>query len=593
MFHNIRWRIAVPYILLVVLMMTGLTIYLNRFVREVYVADLRAQLLSEARLIGNALEPTLVQGATAEEWDALAHQWSRLVEARVTIIAPDGIVLGDSHEDRTRMDNHLWRPEVQQALVEGQGNSLRFSATLGYEMMYTAVPVRLNGTVVAIVRVARPLRQIEIHITRLRQGVLLAAIVASILAVVLALLIVERTVHPIRRLTREAERMAGGDLSTAVIPVTRDEIGQLGRAFNRMAAQLREKMIALEEEKSLFSTVLAYMADGALIVDSAGRILLINSAAARLLGTDEKEAVGRTFAQVARHHRMIELLRRSQANDKEQEETVGMYRQGPYLRMIMTPIRGGGREETLIVLQDLTQMRRLEMMRRDFVSNVAHELRTPLASLKALVETLRDGALDDKEAALRFLHRMETEVDALTQMVKGLLELSRIESGQVPLQLAPMMVEDLVLPSVERLRPQAERAGLLLVITIPPDLPRVRADVEQVRQVITNLVHNAIKFTPPGGQIELSVEAVGEEMVISVRDTGIGISAEDLPRIFERFYKVDRARSGEGTGLGLAIAKHIVQAHGGRIWAESRGEGQGSTFSFTLPLWNDEIEQPE
>nr|MBC7244191.1 HAMP domain-containing protein [Chloroflexota bacterium] len=587
MFHNIRWRIAIPYILLVALIMIALTIYLNHFLHEVYKADVQAQLLSEARLVGNALERSIAQGATADELDALASQWAREIEARITIIAPDGVVLGDSHEDRARMDNHLWRPEVQQALAEGRGNSARFSATLGYEMMYTAVLVKSDETITAIVRVARPLRQVELYTARLHQSILLVAIAASVVAAFLALLIVERTVSPIRRLTSEAEQMAGGDLSVSVTPVTRDEIGQLGRAFNRMAAQLREKMTALEEEKNLFATVQAYMADGALIVDGAGRILLINAAAARLLGTTEKEAMGRSFAQIVRHHRIIELVRRSQDDGQEQEDTVEMYRQGPFLRVIVTPIRGGGKAGILVILQDLTQIRRLETIRRDFVSNVSHELRTPLASLKALVETLRDGALDDKEAALRFLNRMETEVDALTQMVKELLELSRIESGQVPLQLTSAAVAEVVLPPVERLRPQAERAGLHLSVTIPSALPPVHADIERVQQVITNLVHNAIKFTPSGGQVEISAEVVGQEMVISVRDTGMGISAEDLPRIFERFYKADRARSGEGTGLGLAIAKHIVQAHGGRIWAQSEGEDQGSTFSFTLPLWND------
>ncbi|MBC7261766.1 MAG: PAS domain-containing sensor histidine kinase, partial [Chloroflexi bacterium] len=296
---------------------------------------------------------------------------------------------------------------------------------------------------------------------------------------------------------------------------------------------------------------------------------------------------GRSFVQVARQHRVIELVRHSQEAGQEKEETVELRRQGPFLRVIATPIRGGGMEGTLVILQDLTQIRRLETIRRDFISNVSHELRTPLASLKALTETLRNGALEDKEAALRFLSRIETEVDSLTQMVNELLELSRIESRQVPLQLTATAVAEIIVPPVERLRPQAERAGLSLAITLMPDLPRVQADIERAQQIITNLVHNAIKFTPPGGQVTISAEVVGDEMVICVRDTGVGIAAEDLPRIFERFYKADRARSGGGTGLGLAIAKHIVQAHGGRIWAESGGEGRGSMFYFTLPLWKN------
>jgi two-component system phosphate regulon sensor histidine kinase PhoR len=236
----------------------------------------------------------------------------------------------------------------------------------------------------------------------------------------------------------------------------------------------------------------------------------------------------------------------------------------------------------LVVLQDLTRIRRLETVRRDFVSNISHELRTPLASLKALVDTLRDGGLEDAPAARRFLDRMEAEVDALAQMVQELLELSRIESGQVPFHLSPTPISDVVLPAVERLRPQAKRAGVEIRIEIPAGIPRVLADGERVQQIVTNLVHNAIKFTPSGGTIQVSAEPREDDVLILVRDTGVGISAEDLPRIFERFYKVDRARSGSGTGLGLSIAKHIVQGHGGTIWAEST-EDQGSTFYFTLP----------
>jgi len=236
----------------------------------------------------------------------------------------------------------------------------------------------------------------------------------------------------------------------------------------------------------------------------------------------------------------------------------------------------------LVILQDLTQVRRLETVRRDFVSNISHELRTPLASLKALVDTLRDGALEDPPAAQRFLDRMEVEVDALTQMVQELLELSRIESGQVPLQLQAVSIAEAVNIPAERLRPQAERAGLRLDVTLPADLPPVLADAERIQQVVTNLVHNAIKFTPPGGRVTVTAQAAGAEVIVTVQDTGVGIPAEDLPRIFERFYKADRARAGAGTGLGLAIARHIIQAHGGRIWAES-AKGRGSNFYFALP----------
>lgn len=235
------------------------------------------------------------------------------------------------------------------------------------------------------------------------------------------------------------------------------------------------------------------------------------------------------------------------------------------------------------MVQDLTRIRRLETVRRDFISNVSHELRTPLASLKALTETLQEGALEDPPAAHRFLGRIQTEVDALTQMATELLELSRIESGQVPLELKPISPFKLIMTTAERMKMQAERAGLMILVDCAPDLPNIRADMPRLEQVLVNLIHNALKFTRPGGEITLTASPQpGGFICFLVHDTGVGIPTDDLPRIFERFYKIDRARSGGGTGLGLSISRHLVEAHGGKIWAESI-EGRGSTFLFTIP----------
>ncbi|MFW6082985.1 MAG: sensor histidine kinase, partial [Chloroflexota bacterium] len=377
---------------------------------------------------------------------------------------------------------------------------------------------------------------------------------------------------------------------------------ELTRSFNHLAVHLRETIDSLTEQQNQLSAVLDNMADGALITNHEGQVELINPAAAALLGTDEEMALGRSFAQIARDHRIIGLWQDCREELVERVEPMEMGRQGAFFQVIVTPLRESERA-CLVILQDLTRVRRLETVRRDFISNISHELRTPMAALKALVDTLRDGALDDPPAARRFLDRMDVEVDALTQMVQELLQLSRIESGAAPIRLEPVAVSDVVVAPVERLRPQAERAGLRLTVGVPFDLPTILADKGRVQQVVTNLVHNAIKFTLPGGEIEVSARRlvvsdddttargiglkpgelpVGPWILVQVKDTGVGIPAEDLPRIFERFYKADRARSGGGTGLGLAIAKHIVQAHDGHIWAHSV-EGEGSTFFFVLP----------
>mgnify|MGYP000632327715 CR=1 FL=1 len=584
MFCKLRWRIALPYVALILVATLGLTVHISDQVRQVRLADLEAQLLADARLLADGAAPLLQEKADPQVLDGLARRWAAALEARVTVIGADGVVLGESHEDRTQMDNHLLRPEIRQALKAGQGSSIRPSATLGYEMMYVAVSIRDGpGQVLGVMRVALPVAEIEANVNRLRRSIALAGLATALAATLLAVFLAGRMTEPLRQLTAVAGRLAAGDLNARLFLSRRDEVGRLTAAFNHMADRLREQMTSLAEERGRLTTVLDHMADGVLITDREGQVRLINAAAARLLNTDEQQAVGCSFAQVAPHYPLIELWKRCREQGGEQTDTVEISRHGLFLQAIVTPFAEAEAQGYLIILQDLTRIRRLETVRRDFISNISHELRTPLAGLKALVDTLRGGAIKNPPAARRFLKRMDAEVDALTQMVEELLELSRIESGQAPLRLAPTPVAEVVIPPVDRLRPQAERAGLELTILLPSDLPPVLADVERARQVLTNLVHNAIKFTPSGGYVTVAAQTAGEEMLFSVQDTGVGIAAEDLPRIFERFYKADRARSGGGTGLGLAIAKHIVQGHGGRIWAESV-EGQGSTFYFTLLL---------
>jgi two-component system phosphate regulon sensor histidine kinase PhoR len=584
MFRRLRWRIALPYVALILAATLGLTIYISEQVRQVRLADLEAQLLADARLLADSVAPLLEGATNPEALDELARGWATALQGRVTIIGADGTVLGESHEDRTQMDNHLRRPEVQQALEAGQGSSMRYSATLGYEMMYVAVPIRaVESQPLGVIRVALPLGEIEANIGRLRQNMVLAGLGVALTAALLAVFLAGYITRPLRQLTAVAERMAAGDLNARLRSSSRDEVGQLTQAFDHMADRIREQVTNLAEEQSRLAAVLDHMADGVLITGEDSQVRLVNAAAARLLDTSEERALGRSFAQVAPYHPLIEMWKACRKQGEEQVGMVEVSRHGLFLQGIITPFEESDAEGYLVILQDLTRIRRLETVRRDFISNISHELRTPLSGLKALVDTLRGGAIKDPPAAKRFLKRMDAEVDALTQMVEELLELSRIESGQVPLRLAPTPVAELVIPPVDRLRPQAERAGLEFTVLLPPQAPPVLADADRARMVLTNLVHNALKFTPPGGSVTVAARPAGDEVVISVQDTGVGIPAEDLSRIFERFYKADRARSGGGTGLGLAIAKHVIQGHGGRIWAESV-EGKGSTFYFTLPV---------
>ena len=612
-FQSIRWRIAVPYVILTLFSTLALSTYFTGQMRQIRLENLTSQLLAQASIIADASIPLLSTDHDLPAINNQALRWAHLIDARVTIIGLDGSVLGESDASYELMDNLGKRPEVVAALSRGTGDSIRLSRTVGIEMSYVALAIENESEQLGVARVAVPLSIIEANLSGFRPTIFASTLVIALLAIVLALLIAERTARPVRELTAAAGQLAGGNLDARLLPTTIDEVGRLTTAFNLMADQLRLDVVTLAEERSRLETVLTHMADGVLITDSTGNVQQINPAAADLLGTSEEAALGRTLAQVVRYYQIIELWQRCLQENSEQVEAMELGVEAHFFQVIVTPFEDADLHSYLVIIQDLTRIRRLETARRDFVANISHELRTPLAGLKALVDTLRDGALDDPPAAKRFLNRIDIEVDSLTQMVQELLELSRIESGQVPLKLVATSVRDIIVPPVERLRPQAARASLALEIDTNDDLPCVLADADRAQQVIANLVHNAIKFTPPGGRIKIrayqpkhraqnvqplsqesdyliSSDNVGQQLhstittqvIIEVSDSGVGIPSDDLPRIFERFYKADRARSGGGTGLGLAIAKHIVQAHNGVIWVES-AEGAGSTFLFSLP----------
>ncbi|MDO9300365.1 MAG: ATP-binding protein, partial [Anaerolineales bacterium] len=381
-----------------------------------------------------------------------------------------------------------------------------------------------------------------------------------------------------KRIERYANEIRKQDKN---LPTDIKGIEKLSNAIASLKTTFDLRLSTLDSDNARLATVLEQLTDGVIIVDANGLIQFANPAAQKLFETSN--APGHSVTEVVRNHQLVDAWRRCQQTGEMQSESVELPARHQFLQIIAIPdTHASG---SLLLVQDLTRVRRLETVRRDFISNVSHELRTPLASLKALTETLQSGALADPDAGPRFLGRISAEVDALTQMAQELLDLSRIESGQVELILAPLAPKNLVLSASDRMRMQAERAGLKLSIKCEDGLPNIRADKSRLEQVLVNLIHNAVKFTKPGGEISIeteSREAVGG-VRFAVRDSGVGIPSESLSRIFERFYRVDKSRTGSGTGLGLSISKHIIEAHGGKIWAESN-EGRGSVFYFVIPL---------
>lgn len=576
-----RWRIALPFSLLVIAMVAALTVYVSILLRRVYLDGLVARLEAEAALVGMQLRSDGALSANAGTLADIVQEQAAVLKARLTIIDGDGTVLADSQQEPGQMENHLYRPEVRQALEHGVGRATRFSNTLGYDMLYTAVSIRRSSSTI-IIRLAVPMSEVQAEIARMRWNLVLAACAALLLVFGITYLVTQRTLRPIYRLQEAVDRMTAGDLDVHILSAERDEVGHLTNAFNQLAESLRLNQAAYARESDRLNGIVEHLPDGVVILDNDGLVRLANPAALRLLGFTGQKAEGTSLAMVSAYPQVVRLWRQFSSTNQEVRDIIELERAGIFCQVYLTGLAVGGEPAALLMLQDLTNLRRLETIRRDFISNISHELRTPLASLKLLAETLREGALDDPPTAQKYIARIETEVDGMTQMVEELLELSRIESGRVPLKVQAVEVAEIVTPVVQRLQPLAERAGVALCVELPSELPPLRVDPERVERALTNLVHNGIKFTRAGGFVRISADVVTDGVQIDIRDTGIGISPELLERVFERFFTADKSRSG-GTGLGLAIARHIVQAHQGRLWAEST-PGVGSIFHMILPV---------
>jgi two-component system phosphate regulon sensor histidine kinase PhoR len=581
--HSLLWRIAIPYAALLVLVMGGLYLYLSSFLRSSYLEQIGDELLAQARLVTGELAPIFVANPHDTRINDLAHTYAAKMNGRVTIILPDGTVVGESTTPLDQLENHANRPEFIGAMQKKETIEIRYSATLKSDLLYAAVPLVINNQVAAVVRMAYPLNQVQSNLNHLLNTILITTSIAAVLGILMAITITRYTLSPLDALHQAVSRITSGEVPEIDETHRKDEISRLQAGFRGMSKQLETRLSDLRTERGKLEAVLMNMTDGIVIVDSGMVVKLVNPAAETMFDALKGEAVGHTLIEMVRQHQIVELWRRSRESGAPQTASFEVGANRMYVQAIATPLGHEMEGSVLLVFQNLTRIRRLETVRRDFVSNVSHELRTPLASLKALAETLEEGALEDPPAARRFLRQMDTEIDNLTQIVQELLELSRIESGRVPLQLEAVNPCKFLDRAIARMQLQAERAGLVLRLDCAEELPLVQVDAERILQVLTNLIHNAVKFTQPGGEIILSATAHENEVVVSVRDTGVGIAREDLERIFERFYKADRSRSGGGTGLGLSIARHLVESHSGRIWAESE-VGTGSTFYFTLPV---------
>ena len=520
--------------------------------------------------------------------DALADRLGKDLAVRFTIVDSTGRVLGDTELDGdalAQVENHATRPEIREALASGQGRSTRRSATLGEEMLYVARRVDPADPSRGVVRVAVPLAGVLRAQREIRLPLLIATLLSLLVAWSLGRLVARRLAGRLEEMSRTASEIAAGNTAARVIPAGQDEIARLGRSLNRMADQLEERLSLLSRERNQLLGLLDTMVEGVLLTDGSGRILLAN----------------RAFEQIFAAKPPLQGLRPLEAARvpalQEAVETA-LSGNGPSVREIVLPgpeekILGASlvsiRENSntvgaVVVFHDVTELKKLEKVRREFVANVSHELRTPLTAIRGYAETLRDGGLLDSGRVREFADVIHRHAQRLQALIEDLLDLSSIEQGQSRMDVGAMHLHEVVSQVEAMVRPLIAGKSQVLSVAVPATLPRMRADRDRLIQVLINLLDNAVKFTPVGGTIVLKAQAGPGRVVINVKDTGVGIPPEDLPRIFERFYRVDRSRDRRegGTGLGLAIAKHLTQAMGGTIEVQSIA-GSGTDFQLTFP----------
>jgi two-component system phosphate regulon sensor histidine kinase PhoR len=554
----------------------------------------RDTLLAEARLMARVVERPLAEGAPSAEIDRVVDEAAREVRARVTIIAPDGRVLADSSlsgPELAAVENHAQRPEVMAALRGEAGSAIRHSATVDVELLYAAVPIRHEGRVLGVSRVAYPLYGIEEQAQEVARSVALALAVAFAVAVALAVLLSAPLAGRLREMMESARRFAAGDLTSRTRLARRDEIGELARILDRSADQLQARLNELAGERARTETILSAIESGLLAVDHRGTVILANESLRRTL--DLPDAVGRHYVEVIRHPDVGRALEAVLRTGRRQAGEVRIHHLRRVYALHAGPFPGqeGMPHGAVLTFQDVTERRRVDEVRRDFVANASHELRTPLTSIRGFVEALEDGALEDAATSRRFLEKIRTHADRMAALVSDLLELSRLESGERPPQWERVPADEVVDEVVGGLSALA-RAKQIEVVT-DVSVASVETDRDRLRGVLENLVENALKYTPEGGRVTVAARPEGEVAVFEVADDGPGIAAEHLPRIFERFYRVDKARSRElgGTGLGLSIVKHLVESLGGAVSVSSE-PGRGSRFVVRLPLSRREVARP-
>ena len=608
---GIAAKAVLPIAALVVFSLVVVGVYLDRQQRAALVAQTLARLEAEASLILSEV------GAARLEGDAWARRIAARGKARVTVITTEGRVLADSDELAARMERHADRPEIVAALATGSGYAVRFSQTLGRDLLYYAQAIPLPDTDRLVLRLAVPVSDVASAFGRFRRDFFVGAALALVLTAGIASFWAHRITQPLRRMLEFARGLSRGEMGQRLSVGSRDELGELAGALNTMAENLRGTLQRLEEEGRRVRTIMDSMAEGVVVIDGRGRIARLNPAAEVLLGLKREIAIGQTPLEAVRSVELDDMVKAAGRQEGPAGAEIALaYPRRRTLAGTAVVLRDerGAVEGTVLALRDVTELKRLEDVRMEFVLNVSHELRTPLTAIRGYAETLLESDLGGSKETRRFLEIIHRHAERLGRLLSDLLDLSNIELERAPLQIRPVSLADATRQAVASLAPQADQKRIQLETSLTEDLPPVLADRDRLVQILVNLIDNAVKYTPEGGRVAIRAERVpgvrgqgsgvrdlgsaipsdprppipDPRIEVVVADTGIGIPEKDLPRITERFYRVDKARSRElgGTGLGLAIVKHLVQAHDGDLRIEST-LGHGTTVRVALPAASD------
>ncbi|MBN2374158.1 HAMP domain-containing protein [bacterium] len=627
---KIHYKITLVFGIIMAVILSGIYVYLNGNLKRYTYQRIRTNLMRNLSLARTFIEEGFDESPSVEEMDKTADKIGDDLDLRVTIIDRNGRVLGDSEltiKEIEGVENHLFRPEVQGALKSGSGEERRFSTTIRKDMLYIA-GVFGKGDKQDVIRLAMPLSDIELISDHLKRLVIISMLSAFILSIIISYLASFIITKPVKEISSAAREIAAGNFSNRVSVSTRDEIGDLAHAFNDMSEQIKSRIDEITAGKSRIEAMLLSMFDGVMVVDRKGFVILVNKSLKDTFDIKD-EASGKRPIEIIRNVDIQNIvdntlgLKTGAAIDERQPnpqlaaDSRAGYRQKPDYSQLKKPVQPGQTcsggfhaceisillqqersflvhatpvnrddiiEGAVLVFHDITRLRHLEKVRKDFVANVSHELRTPVSCIKGYSETLLDGALEDKKHAHEFLNVIYSESNRLANLIDDILNLSKIESGKLGLDLTNCSVARLINEIVNEFKKPAAKRAVSIKTWIPDDIPDILADKARISQVLVNLIDNAIKYNHEGGSITISASDKATHVQIEVSDTGIGIPERDLPRIFERFYRVDKARSKAlgGTGLGLSIAKHIVQEHNGGISVKST-LGQGTTFIFTIP----------